>query len=183
MIDGKFEVQKDSNNMLIMIGMEDGRLLKLNGTCSHTHNVAYLSDHGKRIMAYSILWHAIFFHINYGNLHLLKNNGISSLPTNPRKLKQCDVCILGNHRKQPFHEFISISCRNRELIHFDLCDHIPIPSKNGNKYIISFIDDYTRMCWVYLLKDKSQAFKTFKNFHAWIQNEAQSCIGMTQLYV
>ena len=52
-----------------------------------------------------------------------------------------------------------------------------VPSANENKYIISFIDDYTRMCWVYLLKDKSQVFETFKNFHVWIQNEAQSHIG------
>jgi transposase InsO family protein len=42
---------------------------------------------------------------------------------------------------------------------------------------MNFIDDYTRMCWVYLLKDKSQAFETFKFFHVWIQNEAQSRIG------
>jgi transposase InsO family protein len=34
-----------------------------------------------------------------------------------------------------------------------------------------------RMCWVYLLKHKSQAFETFKNFHVWIENEAQSHIG------
>jgi hypothetical protein len=46
---------------------------------------------------------------------------------------------------------------------------------------MTFIDDYTRMCWVYLLKDKSQAFETFKNFHVWIQNEAQSCIGSLAL--
>ena len=35
----------------------------------------------------------------------------------------------------------------------------------------------TRMCWVYLLKNKSEAFETFKNFHAWIENDAQSHIG------
>jgi hypothetical protein len=51
------------------------------------------------------------------------------------------------------------------------------PSTNGNKYIMTFIDDYTRMYWVYLLKDKSQAFETFKTFHVWIQNEAQYRIG------
>eukprot|EP00253_Pinus_taeda_P002192 PITA_02192 len=33
------------------------------------------------------------------------------------------------------------------------------------------------MCWVYLLKNKSDAFQTFKNFHAWIENDAQSHIG------
>ena len=33
------------------------------------------------------------------------------------------------------------------------------------------------MCWVYLLKEKSQAFDTFKNFHLWIKNETQLNIG------
>jgi len=28
-----------------------------------------------------------------------------------------------------------------------------------------------------MLKEKSHAFETFKNFRVWIQNEAQSCIG------
>jgi transposase InsO family protein len=42
---------------------------------------------------------------------------------------------------------------------------------------MSFIDDYAKMRWVYLLKDKSQAFETSKNFHVLIQNEAQSRIG------
>jgi hypothetical protein len=52
-----------------------------------------------------------------------------------------------------------------------------VPSANGNKYIMTCIDDYTKMCWVYLLKDTSQAFETFKNFQVWIQNEAQFRIG------
>ena len=52
-----------------------------------------------------------------------------------------------------------------------------VPSTNGNKYMMTFIDDYTRMCWVYLLKNKSDGFQTFKNFHAWIQNDAQCHIG------
>jgi transposase InsO family protein len=52
-----------------------------------------------------------------------------------------------------------------------------VPSTNGIKYIMYFIDDYTRMCWVYFLKEKSQSFETFKNFDVWIQNEARSHIG------
>ena len=53
---------------------------------------------------------------------------------------------------------------------------MPIQSKNANKHILSFIDDYTRMCWEYLLKNKSEAFETLKNFHVWIENEAQTKI-------
>ena len=37
---------------------------------------------------------------------------------------------------------------------------------------MNFIDDYTNMCSVYLLKHKSQAFY----FHVWIENEEQSHI-------
>jgi hypothetical protein len=42
---------------------------------------------------------------------------------------------------------------------------------------MTFIDHYTRMCWVYLLKEKCQAFDTLKFFHLWIKNETQLNIG------
>jgi hypothetical protein len=177
MIGGKFEIQKDSDNMLVMTRMEDVILLKMNGTSSSTYNDAYLSELGEGIMPSSLLCHARFGHINYDNLCLLRKNGVYGLLTIHRKLKQCDACILGKHNKQPFHDSTFRACRKIELIHFDLSGSMPIPSTNGNKYTISCIDDYTGMCWVYLLKDKSQSFETFKIFHVWIQNEAQSHIG------
>jgi hypothetical protein len=77
-------------------------------------------------------------------------------------LKQCDAYILGKHIKQPFHDFTFRACRKLETIHYDMCGSMPIPSENGNKYIMYLIDDYTKMCWVYLLKEKSQDFETLK---------------------
>jgi hypothetical protein len=129
--------------------------LKLNGTYVHTQNVAYLSHHSEGIMSSSLLWYAKFGHINYDSLCLLRKNGIFGFPTIPRKLKQCNACILGNRNKRPFHDSTSRPCRKIELIHSDLYDSMPIPLENGNKHIMYFIDDYTRMCWVYFLKDKS----------------------------
>jgi hypothetical protein len=107
MIGGKFNIKKDYDNMLVMTKMEYGRLLKLNETYAHRQNAAYLFDHGEGITPSSLLWHAIFGHINYDNLHLLRKNGVSGLPTIPRKRKQCDACILGKHNKQPFHDSTS----------------------------------------------------------------------------
>jgi hypothetical protein len=161
MFGGKVEIRKDSNNMVVMTGMEYGRLLKLKGTSSDTQNVAYLSHHGEGKMPSSILWHAIFSHINYENICLLRKNGVSSLPTISMKLKQFDVFVLGKHNKQPFHDSTSKACRKLELIHFDLRVPMFVPFANGNRYIMTFYYYYTKMCWVYLLKDKSQAFETF----------------------
>jgi hypothetical protein len=169
MFSGEVEIWKDSDNTVVTTGMEDGRLLKLSGTSAHKQNAAYLSHHDAGIMPSSLLWHGRFGHINYDSFCLLRKNGVSSFPTIPRKLKQCDACILG---KQPFHDTTSRACRKLELIHYDWCGPMLVPSTNGNRYIVTFIDDYTRMCWVYLLKDKSQTFETFKNFHVLIQNEA-----------
>ena len=108
---------------------------------------------------------------------MLKKNVVTGLPTIPRKLKQCDACILGKHSKQPFHDSHSRAHRKLELIHSNLCVPMPISFANGNKYMMTFIDYYTRMCWVYLLKNKSNAFQTFNNLHAWIENDAQTHIG------
>jgi hypothetical protein len=95
MIGGKVEIRKDSDNMVVMTGMEDKTLLKLNGTYAHTQTVAYLSHHDSGIIPSSLLWHDIFGHINDDSFRLLRKNGVSGLPTIPRKLKQCDACILG----------------------------------------------------------------------------------------
>ena len=43
---------------------------------------------------------------------------------------------------------------------------------NESKCTKNYVDDYIGMCWLYLLKSKSQAFKTFKDFHVWIGYEA-----------
>ena len=34
----------------------------------------------------------------------------------------------------------------------------------GVKYMVIFIDDYSRRCWVYLIKKKSDVFLVFKEY-------------------
>lgn len=140
-------------------------MLKLKATSAQTQDFAYLSHHDEGTLSSSLLWHARFGHINCDSLHMLNQNGVFWFAYQPRNLKKCDACILGKHSKQPFHNSTSKSCRNLELIHSNLCGPIPVISDFGNKYNITFINDYTMMCWVYLWKHKSQAFETFRNFH------------------
>ena len=87
-----------------MTGIEEKRLLKLQGTFSHAQNFAFISHNDEGTFPSSILWNAIFGHLNYEKLRLLKKNGVTGFPTIPRILKQCDSCMLGKHRKQSFHD-------------------------------------------------------------------------------
>jgi len=45
-------------------------------------------------------------------------------------------------------------------------------SLGGNRYFITFIDDFSRKLWVYFLKEKSTAFTEFKNFKALVENQS-----------
>jgi transposase InsO family protein len=55
------------------------------------------------------------------------------------------------------------------LIHADICGPITLGSFSGNEYFITFIDDYSRKCWVYFLEKKSEAFETFKKFKVMVE--------------
>ena len=67
--------------MVMKIGVEDGRLLKLKGMYTCAHNFAYHAHQNEGTLSSSLLWHDIFGHINYHILHLLKKNGVSGFPT------------------------------------------------------------------------------------------------------
>ena len=68
MFDGKVEVRKASDRSVFMRGIEEGRLLKLQGTSAHAQNFAFSSHYDEGTLPSSILWHARFGHLTYGNL-------------------------------------------------------------------------------------------------------------------
>jgi hypothetical protein len=47
----------------------------------------------------------------------------------------------------------------------------------GCRYFILFIDDYTRMTWVYVLKEKSKDFEKFKIFQHMVENETREKVA------
>ena len=40
-----------------------------------------------------------------------------------------------------------------------------------SKYALTFIDDFSRYCWVYFLKHKFEVFDLFKVFRAFVENQ------------
>ena len=59
-----------------------------------------------------------------------------------------------------------------ELVHTDLCGPSRKKSPRGEEYFILFIDDFSRMCWIGLLKHKDEAFEKFQAFKALVENES-----------
>lgn len=51
-----------------------------------------------------------------------------------------------------------------EFIYSDICGSISFMIISGKRYVMCFIDDYSRKGWVYFLKEKSEVFEYFKMF-------------------
>uniref|UniRef100_A0A6N2MTR1 Integrase catalytic domain-containing protein n=1 Tax=Salix viminalis TaxID=40686 RepID=A0A6N2MTR1_SALVM len=58
-----------------------------------------------------------------------------------------------------------------ELIHMDICGPFPMVAWNGQQYFITFIDDFSRYGYVYLISEKSQSLDVFKSYKAEVENQ------------
>ena len=57
-----------------------------------------------------------------------------------------------------------------ELVYSDVWG--PTPESVGRKkYYVSFIDDFSKFTWIYLIKFKSEVFQKFQEFQAFVERQ------------
>jgi hypothetical protein len=75
----------------------------------------------------------------------------------------CGPCQQAKSHQLPYSKSSSVSNQPLELIFSDVWG--PAPESVGRyKYYVSFVDDYSKFTWIYLLKFKSEVFKKFQEF-------------------
>jgi hypothetical protein len=119
-------------------------------------------------------WHLRFGHLHFSGLKLLSSSGmVHGLPVIKPPSNVCEECILGKQARLPFPNGKSWRASSPlQLVHTDICGPIEPMSLGGNKYFITFIEDFNKKFWVYFLKEKSAAFTVFKNFKALVENQS-----------
>ena len=56
-----------------------------------------------------------------------------------------------------------------------------MPTRGGKKYFITFIDDCTRYCYVYLLNSKDEAINMFTTYKAEVENQLNKKIKILKI--
>ncbi|GJU40546.1 zinc finger, CCHC-type containing protein [Tanacetum coccineum] len=121
----------------------------------------------------SSLWHARLGHVHYKRmLEMSKDDLIPAIDENPKK---CTTCMLTKITRQPFKSITRKSVI-LELIHSDLCDFHATPSLGNKKYVITFIDDASRFCYVYLLHAKDEALDKFRIYKTEVELQQNDLI-------
>ncbi|CAN1187372.1 Retrovirus-related Pol polyprotein from transposon TNT 1-94 [Linum perenne] len=120
------------------------------------------------------LWHARLGHVSYHKLKLMMNKfALRGLPQlEVREDMVCPGCQYGKAHQLPYEDSKFRAKVPLELIHSDVFGPIRQGSMSGFKYMITFIDDYSRYVWLDFMKEKSEALEKFKLFKEKAESEA-----------
>ncbi|WVZ10601.1 hypothetical protein V8G54_015131 [Vigna mungo] len=100
----------------------------------------------------TILWHKRLGHFHHsGLIFMKKNNMVRGLPDIEEASPTCIAYVGGP---------------------------MSTPSLNGSRYYIIFIDDMTRMCWLYFMKFKYEVADIFWKFKTLVENQSKCKMQM-----
>jgi hypothetical protein len=87
----------------------------------------------------------------------------------------CVSCQLGKSRQLSFSDSSRESTAPLEILHYDVWS-ISTPSLSGCRYYVIFIDDFTRLCWMFPISNKSDVYSTFVEFKLLVEKQFHSTI-------
>jgi len=127
-------------------------------------------------------WHIILGHPSKDRILQAAREGLMegldmSVISDPKSEIICDDCLRVKSTVLPLPKKATRRCsRPLELIHSDLSGR-KLPSRMGNRYYITFVDDYSRYVWIDFIREKSDAFSAFKKWKRYAENQFNQRVG------
>lgn len=156
-------------------------------TCKAENGVYRLRSNSEKMCmmstakANALTWHRRLGHLNYQTMQKMKKavSGIE-YDDDDSDIKKCEICASGKQNRAPFAKSNSESTRILELIHTDVMGPMETQSIGKAKYILTFIDDYSRKVFCYFIKAKSEVFDKFVEFKSLVENQADCKIKVVR---
>ena len=119
------------------------------------------------------VWHKRLEHYHHQGLLQMKSkmmeNDFLDLDDH---VPNCKAYQFGKKNRKPFPKATWRASKKLQLIHSDILGPQRTPSLKGSLYYVVFIDDFTWMCWIFLLKHKSEITQIFWKFKVKVENES-----------
>ncbi|KAJ0818040.1 putative RNA-directed DNA polymerase [Helianthus annuus] len=112
-------------------------------------------------LSVSNLWHNRLGHPADQVLSILKTDlGVVGF-----EKQSCEICHRAKQVRTPFPLSEHKSKHVGDLIHLDVWGPYRVTSRDGFKYFLTVVDDYSRVVWCYLLKSKIEVFENIESFY------------------
>ena len=121
----------------------------------------------------AFMWHRKLGHLNLQTLLKMKKDpsfGIS-FDDMGDEIKNCEVCARGKQTRLPFKASVTETENKLDLIHSDLVGPMENTSYGNAKYMLTLVDDFSRMSFLYFIRDKSQVLEKFIEFKNVMENQ------------
>ena len=150
------EIQVIDKGVVVMKGVRKNGLYILVGSSPvHGISASVIRDKTK-------LWHMRLAHISERGLRELSNQGLFG-DYKISFLKFCEKCVFGKATRQKFSMGKQETKHTLDYIHSDLWGPSQVPSLGGARYFVSFMDEFLRKVWIYMLKKKMRHWRSLKS--------------------
>ncbi|GAU30981.1 hypothetical protein TSUD_104950 [Trifolium subterraneum] len=102
-----------------------------------------------------------------------KKQLVSSLPEIEIPKEVCEECVQSKQHRNSFSKEVKSKTKAiLEVVYSDVCGPIQVESIRGNKYFVTFIDDFSRKLWTYLIKKKSDVLDVFIKYKSMVERQS-----------
>lgn len=115
-------------------------------------------------------WHRRLCHLGLKGMRKLKGM-VRGLNFDSQDFEQCVHCIKGKMTRLPAPKEGTRATEKLQIVSSDICGPFS-PSVSKAKYMLLFIDDFTRQTFVYFLNYKSETFEKFQEFKVMAENQS-----------
>jgi hypothetical protein len=140
------------NNIMEVFDSKKNTILKAPLSQNRTFQVQICSNQLQCLATMKItdeawLWHLRYGHLNFNSLSYLQNNAlVNGLPAIKIPRDVCQHCLLGKQARKSFVKDIPMRAKQiLDVVYTDVCGPFETLSLGGNKYFVSFVDEFSRM--------------------------------------
>ena len=118
-------------------------------------------------------WHRILRHVNFNYLNTMcKNHILEGFPSEiETDYYKCATCIENKILNIPFDNNRKRAKDILEIVHTDLNGPHNIVGYRGEKYFITFIDNYSKLVKIYAIKSNDEVYDRFVEYINFIKNK------------
>lgn len=170
MKNGALELFDTQNNMVLKSPLSKNMTFKTMISLTEVQCLKIDVDH-----KHNSLWYLRFSHMNFRSLNkLITQDIVTGIPILVMPDKFFEGYLVGKQSNKYFvSTMLMRSSQILEVVHSNVCSPFEDHTIGGNKYFVSFIDEYSQKLWIYVIKRKYEVFEIFKRFKMLVKKSSE----------
>ena len=156
----------DKNENLMAVAEKKNGLYHMKSKVKKNNLIVNYSNKKISNMNLKEKWHRLLGHVNFKYLNTMcKKQLLNGIPNELKgEFLKCKTCIENKMHNVPFENNRYRAQDLLEIIHTDVCGPFQNTGFRGEKYFITFIDDYSKIARVYPIKSKAEVSECIKYY-------------------